>query len=191
MSTEVTITPEPAEEIHYCAVHLDRETSLRCNKCGRYMCSECAISTPVGYRCKQCVRGVEDQFFNAALADYALVFVISAFIAATAAVIARLIGLPLLFAIILGLPLGGLISEAAVRALRRKRGRYTGGSCVTGIIIGGVIGLGAAILLRLSGASVSEIPLQVIFQAMFSQIGPLLMIGLAAFAAFGRFRIRR
>ncbi len=191
MSTEITTTPEHTEEIHYCAVHLDRETSLRCNKCGRYMCSDCAVPTPVGYRCKECVRGVEDKFFNATLADYAIVFTVSAVIAAVAAGIARLIGLPLLFAIILGLPLGGLISEICVRALRRKRGRYTGEICTAGIVVGGLIGLAIAVLSRVSGAAISSIPLELIFQAMFSQFGPLLLIGLAAFAAFGRFRMRR
>lgn len=191
MSTEITATPEQTEEIHYCSVHPERETSLRCNKCGHYMCAECAVPTPVGYRCKQCVRGVEDKFFNATLADYVIVFAVSAALSALAAAVARLIGLPLLFAIILGLPLGGLISEICVRALQRRRGRYTGEICTAGIVIGGLIGLGIAVLSRVSGGALSVIPLELIFQAMFSQLGPLLLIGLAAFAAFGRFRMRR
>ena len=44
--------PITVEETTYCAVHPDRETSLQCNRCGRYMCVECAVHTPVGYRCR-------------------------------------------------------------------------------------------------------------------------------------------
>ena len=33
-----------------CANHPDRETLLRCNKCGKPICISCAVRTPVGYR---------------------------------------------------------------------------------------------------------------------------------------------
>ena len=54
----------------YCEVHPDRETSLRCNKCGRLMCTECAVLTPVGYRCRECVRGQQERPENDADARY-------------------------------------------------------------------------------------------------------------------------
>ncbi len=41
----------------YCANHPGVETSLRCNKCGKPICAKCAVRTPTGYRCKECVRG--------------------------------------------------------------------------------------------------------------------------------------
>ncbi|HRE45590.1 MAG TPA: hypothetical protein PKY87_16680, partial [Terricaulis sp.] len=29
------------------------------------MCVQCAVQTPVGYRCKECVRGIQSKYFNA------------------------------------------------------------------------------------------------------------------------------
>jgi hypothetical protein len=37
----------------------DRETYLRCNRCERHICTSCAVLTPTGYRCKNCVRGAQ------------------------------------------------------------------------------------------------------------------------------------
>ena len=54
----------------YCTVHPTVETTLRCNKCGRPMCAKCAVKTPVGYRCKECVRGQQDVYFKAGQRDY-------------------------------------------------------------------------------------------------------------------------
>ncbi len=62
-----------SEQLTYCEVHPDRETSLRCNKCNRLMCPDCAVSTPVGYRCKQCVRQHDDKFFTAGQNDYVVI----------------------------------------------------------------------------------------------------------------------
>ena len=49
----------------YCANHPGVETSLRCNKCGKPICAKCAIRTPTGYRCKECVRGQQRIFETA------------------------------------------------------------------------------------------------------------------------------
>ena len=54
MDEPVVNEPDVTDEVTYCAVHPDRETGLRCNKCGRLMCAECAVPTPVGYRCREC-----------------------------------------------------------------------------------------------------------------------------------------
>src|SRR5260221_4811148 len=102
----------------FCAIHTTVETSLRCNKCGRYMCSRCAVRTPVGYRCKECVNQQQDIFYNATQADYLI-----------ASAVAFGLGLPLGFfltqvlflGIILSLPAGGLIAEVVRRATGRRR----------------------------------------------------------------------
>lgn len=44
------------EEVMYCVNHPDRETLLRCNKCGKPICPECAIRHPVGLRCRECAQ---------------------------------------------------------------------------------------------------------------------------------------
>src|SRR4030043_298820 len=54
--TEVVLT---------CANHPNRETSLRCKRCNKPICSSCAVLTPVGYRCRECVRGQQATFDTA------------------------------------------------------------------------------------------------------------------------------
>ena len=50
-------------EIHYCAVHNDRDTELRCNRCDRYMCIDCAKRTPDWlYLPGMCARAREQVF---------------------------------------------------------------------------------------------------------------------------------
>ncbi len=66
---------EPAPATLYCANHPNRETLLRCNRCGKPICSQCAIKTPVGYRCRECVRGQQKVYETAIPRDYPLAFV--------------------------------------------------------------------------------------------------------------------
>ena len=117
------------DEIHYCEVHPDEETSLRCNRCGRYMCVKCANRTPVGYTCNECFRGHEDKFYHATQNDYLISGWVSFILAAIATGIyyalgTPVIGLPIIFAFI-GLPIGGVIGEFGLRATQRRRGRQS------------------------------------------------------------------
>ena len=41
------------------------------------ICSECAVLTPTGYRCKECVRGQQKVFDTARWIDYPLAIVIA------------------------------------------------------------------------------------------------------------------
>ena len=54
----------------YCYVHPTRETSLRCNNCERPICAQCAVRTPTGYRCKECVRERQKTFETAEWYDF-------------------------------------------------------------------------------------------------------------------------
>ena len=114
---------EAATDVLYCTVHTDRETTLRCNRCGRPMCTKCAVKTPVGYRCKQCVREQQDVFFNAQVIDYLVATGVSLVISFFAAAIVARIWF--LFAIFLGPAVGGIIGTAVWRATGKRRGRYT------------------------------------------------------------------
>ena len=69
----------------FCANHPDRPTALRCNKCAKPICPGCALHTPVGYRCPQCVRGQQAVFETAHWYDYVTA-------AATALVLSGLAG---------------------------------------------------------------------------------------------------
>ena len=50
---------------------------LRCNRCDRPICTACAVLTPTGYRCKECVRGQQKVFDTAQWIDYPLAFVVA------------------------------------------------------------------------------------------------------------------
>lgn len=171
MTDEVAV-----EELTYCEVHPDRETSLRCNKCNRLMCAECAVPTPVGYRCRQCVRQHEDKFFTGTTADYAIVFGVSAVLAAVGLFLVNLIGGFFLFIILLAIPIGGGIGEAALRLTGRRRGRYSGYVAAAGVVAGVL-----ALSLFLYGP--------VIFAAPRVMLPAIVYGGIVAFTVYGRFRL--
>ncbi len=166
--------PTLIEELTYCAVHPDRETGLQCNKCGRYMCVDCAVRTPVGYRCRECVRGIEDKFFNARPSDGMIVFAVCSVLGIVAGFLIRLVPF-LLFAILLAAPAGGAISEAALRLTGRRRGRQTAIIAAAGTAVGCLAPLLVTLLLR--GRLVPDISL-------------LLFAAIATAAVFGRFKMR-
>ncbi len=182
--TDFELQPAAADEATYCAVHPDRETSLRCNKCERYMCAQCAVQTPVGYRCKECARQHEDKFFSANPYDNVIIFGVSLVLTAIGAVIMSMISF-LFLALILGLPAGGAISEAGLRAVQRRRGRRFGLVGAGGAVIGGLLGGMIQIYLRLNQA----VPLNVVFTLTLRNWGLLLFVVLVAVAVYGRFRI--
>src|SRR5260221_5178554 len=123
----------------FCAIHTTVETSLRCNKCGRYMCSRCAVRTPVGYRCKQCVNQQQDIYFNATQVDYVIGFVVSAVLSVPASYLAPRLGLFII--IFAGLIGGGFIGEIVHRAVGKRRGRYLWIAAAAGIVAGGLIAM--------------------------------------------------
>ncbi len=132
--TEPNVAPD---EKTYCAVHPTVETSLRCNRCGRYMCVRCAVPTPVGYRCRECVYQQQDAFYKATQRDYLV-----------AAGIAFGLSLPIGFIIprifllgvlLLSFPAGALIGDVALRAAGKRRGRYLWMVVVGSILLGALI----------------------------------------------------
>jgi hypothetical protein len=106
----------------YCVNHPKVETYLRCNKCGQPICSRCAVQTPVGYRCRNCISTQQKVFY----ADFRPVhYLIAAAVALPLALVAGWL-VPSLgwYANILGPLAGAGIAEAARWAIRRRRGQY-------------------------------------------------------------------
>ncbi len=194
--------PAPTtEELTFCEVHPDRETSLRCNKCGRLMCVECAVPTPVGYRCKQCVRQHEDKFFNASPNDYAIIAAVCAALTGVGAFIISAIGIWLILTIIAAIPIGGAIGEAALRATGRRRGRYSaqiaGAAALLGGLLGGVIHAYSAIqqalnvaITQLGQQAVPPVPIEMVVNAVVQDIGLLVFVGMVTFFVYSRFKMR-
>ncbi len=119
-----------------CENHPDRVTSLRCNRCGKPICVACAVQTPVGYRCRECVRGQQEAFETASNLQVALAAVISGVTAVIAVGILNFIGF---FGLILAPVAGGGIAELVRLAMRGGRSRN--------IPIAAAIGAGVGIAL--------------------------------------------
>ena len=68
----------PAPASLTCYRHPERETGVRCQRCGRPVCAECLVQAPVGVQCLDCVRAVRRHSrpalaMTAPLATYSLV----------------------------------------------------------------------------------------------------------------------
>jgi hypothetical protein len=107
----------------YCANHPGVETSLRCNKCGKPICAKCAVRTPTGYRCKECVRGQMKTFDTAKWYDYLLGFGAALILGFLASLLARVVsGLSFIgwILIVVGAPTAGMVIAEGVRLVTRK-----------------------------------------------------------------------
>jgi hypothetical protein len=127
----------PDDEVLYCANHPAVETMLRCNRCGKPICTRCAVRTPVGYRCKECVAGQQSAFYTGGVADYAIGGVIALVLGGAAAVLMSSLSF-WFFALILGAPIGIGIAEAVRFAVRRRRSKYLW-LTVTGAMVVGAL----------------------------------------------------
>ena len=108
----------------YCYVHPDRETSLRCNNCDRPICAACAVRTPTGYRCRECVKGQQKVFNTSEWYDYISGFIVAALLSTVAAFLVTLIGgIGFLgwFLIAAGAPTAGVVIAEGVRLVTRRR----------------------------------------------------------------------
>ena len=108
----------------YCYVHPTRETSLRCNNCERPICAQCAVRTPTGYRCRECVKGQQKAFNTSEWYDYVAGFVVAVLLSAAAAFLVTLIGGIGFFGwflIAAGAPTAGVFIAEGVRLVTRKR----------------------------------------------------------------------
>ena len=101
----------------YCVFHPSVETNLRCNRCERPICTHCAVLTPTGYRCKECVRGQQKAFETAQTIDYPLAIVIALILGFLGSLIASVIGFFTLFIA----PVAGMVIAEAVRLVVRRR----------------------------------------------------------------------
>jgi B-box zinc finger len=104
-----------------CAYHPGRPANLRCNRCDKPICSKCAVLTPVGYRCKECVRGQQRIFETAHWFDFAIAFVVSAVAAALGSLVVTLVGW---FIFLVAPSIGVGTAEVVRRAVGRRRSRY-------------------------------------------------------------------
>jgi hypothetical protein len=124
----------------YCYVHPNRETSLRCNNCNRPICASCAIRTPTGYRCRECVRGQQKTFETTEWYDFITGFLVAAVLSAIASFLVTFIGGIGFFGwflIAAGAPTAAVAIAEGVRAVtRRRRARALFITVVVGVVFG-------------------------------------------------------
>jgi len=133
-----SVETKAGQDVLYCANHPGRETLLRCNRCNKPICLDCAVLTDVGYRCKECVRQQQSVFYDIQAVDYLVAALVSPVLGFLGALITGTIGW---FTIFLAPMAGGLIAEAVRWAARRRRGRYLWLVCSVGVVVGTVVAL--------------------------------------------------
>jgi len=117
----------------YCVNHPNTETNLRCNRCEKLICSKCAIHTPTGYRCKDCVRNQQKVFETALWYDYLLGFIVAGVLSYIGSLIAPRLGFFVLFLA----PLAGMIIAEGTRFItQRRRSKYLFYTITAGTLIG-------------------------------------------------------
>lgn len=148
----------------YCYVHPDRETLLRCNRCERPICSQCAVLTPTGYRCKNCVHGQQKVFDTAQSTD----FIAAAGIALVLSFLGSLIAGVMGFFTIFIAPIAGVIIAEAVRwALHRRRSRLLFRTAAGAAALGSLPLLVLALLPLLFGGGIGGI-LGLIYRGLYT-----------------------
>jgi hypothetical protein len=140
-----------------CANHPNTETLLRCNRCEKPICIKCAIQTPTGYRCKECVRGHQKVFETAQWQDIPLAFISATVLSFIGSLIAGAMGF---FVIFIAPIIGTIIAEAARAVTRRRRSERLFQFVAAGAILGGIP-------LMLWGLFFGNISLRLIWQGIY------------------------
>jgi hypothetical protein len=128
-----------AGEPLFCIDHPHRETALRCNRCAAPVCTDCVVRTPVGFRCKECIKAQQAGFYNARWYDWILAAVVSFVLSIPAAFVTSRLGW--WFALIISPFAGSLIGGAVHWATGRRRGRNTWWVVAACIVAGALVTL--------------------------------------------------
>lgn len=127
-------------EVTYCAYHPNRETTLRCRRCEKYICTQCAVRTPTGYICKECSRAQQKVFETAETIDYILGFAAAVVLSLIGSFLITLIGFVGFLGLILvslAAPTAGVIIAEALRFVtRRRRSALLFRVILAGLIVG-------------------------------------------------------
>lgn len=136
----------------YCANHPNVETTLRCNRCEKPICPRCAVLTETGYRCKECVRGMQKTFNTANWYDYPLAIVLAGALSFFGSLLVPYVGF---FTIFIAPIAGTIIAEVIRYVLKRRRAKnlfqFTAGAAALGSLPL-LLSLGFSVLLNLLGS---------------------------------------
>lgn len=138
-----------SENTLYCANHPTVETSLRCKKCDKPICVKCAIRTPTGYQCKECLRGQQKIFETSKSYDYLTGFITAAILSGIGSFIFTLFGFIGYFGFLIAFGAAPAIGIAIAEAVRTATGRRRSPSLYKVILAGIVIGAIPVVLWQL------------------------------------------
>jgi hypothetical protein len=154
---------ETTTETLYCYVHPNRETSLRCNNCNRPICADCAVRTPTGYRCRECVKSQLKVFDTSEWYDFISGFIVAGLLSAVAAFLVTLIGgfgiIGWLIMAAAASTAGVIIAEGVRAVTRRRRSRALFITIAAGVVLGAL----PVILLQVLATNVFGIIFQIIY----------------------------
>jgi hypothetical protein len=127
----------------YCYIHPNRPTTLRCNNCERPICAACAVRTPTGYRCRDCVHGQLKRFDTALWYDYltglGTTFILSLIISVLVTAISSFLGIFMFFiALAAAGGAGVFIGNLGLWAIGKRRSRPLFFTCAAAVILGAV-----------------------------------------------------
>lgn len=170
----------------HCANHPDRETMLRCNRCDKPICFSCAVQTPVGYRCRECVRGQQAVYYSSAKPHDLPVGALTALLlgivlgALAYAFLDRAGWFSILIAILAGSAAGGAVVAVVRRVLHKRRARglkwAAAAAFLLGVLLGGLL-LYAGLWLA---AGLPATGVLTVLDALFTQVDVLVFAGFAA-----------
>lgn len=128
----------------YCANHPHTETTLRCNRCEKPICAKCAVLTPTGYRCKECVRGQQKVFDTAETRDYLIALPLAGILG----FIGGLIIPRLSFFVFFVAPAAGAIyAEIIRRVLQKRRSKRLFQLTAAAVFIGSMVPVFSSLIL--------------------------------------------
>ncbi len=130
---------EPLDAL-VCVNHPNTPTRLRCAKCNAPICTRCARSTPTGYICPACQKGLQKRFEVVTWYDYLLVAVLGG-----AGGLVGSLFVPLVASLFYGIllifyaPFIGKVTARLIQAaLRRHRGRRLFQTAAAAFVLGGL-----------------------------------------------------
>jgi len=148
-------------ESMYCVNHPDRETLLRCGKCGQPICAECAVRHPVGLRCPQCAQLKKVPTYDVPATYYLRALGAGTGVSLLCAVVAEILPLfvPVMFlSFLLAMAAGAIIGEAIGRAADYKRGRGLQVIAALSVLVGSIGGTLCVAAFRYGGIALLLMP---------------------------------
>ncbi len=101
-----------------CAFHPKRETQLRCNRCNKPICIQCATHTPTGYRCPECIRSQQKVFVTTKWFDQLIAALITGVIAYFSSLLGAYLGF---YSLLIAAGAGYLAVLATKKAISNRR----------------------------------------------------------------------